>query len=256
MISLPRQTLLFLIFFVACQSPKSPSVKDIIKNSIAAYGLDSKEYSIDFDFRDYHYSLQRDGEYFSYSREIQQEDSKIVDIMTSNKKLQRYENDILVSLQDSVQNIYSNSLNSVMYFFQLPKPLQDQAVNASLLQNKEIAGAHYWTLKITFDQSGGGDDFQDEFRYWINQDNYQIDYMAYNYLTDGGGTRFRKAMNKRKIKGLLFQDYINYRPKETFTHLDSLPSLFLQGELKELSLIENNNIVLKRGIVKHKTSFY
>jgi hypothetical protein len=164
--------------------------------------------------------------------------------MTSDKMLQRYENNILVSLQDSIQNVYSNSLNSVMYFFQLPKPLLDPAAKVLLIENKEISGALYWTLKVTFNQEGGGDDFQDEFRYWINQDNYQIDFMAYNYLTDGGGTRFRKAINKRKIKGFLFQDYINYKSREKFANLDSLPVLFQQGELNELSLIENKNILL------------
>jgi hypothetical protein len=63
-------------------------------------------------------------------------------------------------------------------------------------------------------------------------------------LTDGGGTRFRKAINKRKIKGFLFQDYINYKSREKFANLDSLPVLFQQGELNELSLIENKNILL------------
>jgi hypothetical protein len=242
--SLPHQTLLFLILFVTCQNPKSISADTIIENSIAAYGFDSKAHSIDFDFRDYHYSLKRDGDYFSYLREIVKEDIKIVDIMTSDKMLQRYENNILVSLQDSIQNVYSNSLNSVMYFFQLPKPLLDPAAKVLLIENKEISGALYWTLKVTFNQEGGGDDFQDEFRYWINQDNYQIDFMAYNYLTDGGGTRFRKAINKRKIKGFLFQDYINYKSREKFANLDSLPVLFQQGELNELSLIENKNILL------------
>jgi hypothetical protein len=244
--SLPHQTLLFLILFVTCQNPKSISADTIIENSIAAYGFDSKAHSIDFDFRDYHYSLKRDGDYFSYLREIVKEDIKIVDIMTSDKMLQRYENNILVSLQDSIQNVYSNSLNSVMYFFQLPKPLLDPAAKVLLIENKEISGALYWTLKVTFNQEGGGDDFQDEYRYWISKKNYQIDYFAYNYLTDGGGSRFRKSKNLRKQLGFLFQDYINYKPEVNFLPLDSLPSFFEQGKLIELSLIENKNVEVKK----------
>ena len=38
---------------------------------------------------------------------------------------------------------------------------------------------------MTFKENGGGKDYQDEFRYWININNGQIDYLAYNYLTEG-----------------------------------------------------------------------
>lgn len=245
MISLPKQSLFFLIFFVSCQKPKLSSTEMIINNSIAAYGFDSKvHYSIEFDFRDYYYSLEREGDYFSYLRKTVKDDKRIVDMMTSFKKLKRFENDTVITLTDSIQKVYTNSLNSVMYFFQLPKPLQDPAVNTLLIDTTEIEGNQYWSLKITFNQERGGDDFQDEFRYWINQDSYQIDYLAYNYLTDEGGTRFRKAINKRKIEGFLFQDYINYKPKDKFTNLDSLPFFFEKGKLKELSLIENKNILV------------
>ena len=69
-----------------------------------------------------------------------------------------------------------------------------------------------------------------------------LDYLAYNYLTDGGGTRFRKAKNLRKIKGFLFQDYINYKPQVKISSLDSLPHLFEKDSLEILSIIENKNI--------------
>jgi hypothetical protein len=244
MISLHRFFPLFFLFLFSCESFNPVTSETIIKNSIASYGFDSESHRIDFDFRDYHYSLKREQGYFSYSRQTQKGNKKIVDIMSSDTKLNRFVNDTLFVLQDSLQKIYTNSLNSVMYFFQLPRPLEDPAVNSSLLNSVEIKGNDYWVVKITFDQEGGGDDFQDEFRYWINQTDNQIDYLAYNYLTDGGGTRFRKAINKRKINGFLFQDYSNYKPKEKFVSLDSLPDLFVKGELLELSLIENKNITV------------
>ena len=61
---------------------------------------------------------------------------------------------------------------------------------------------------------GGGEDFQDEYRYWIDPESGHIDYLAYNYHTDGGGTRFRKAKNRRKKEGFVFQDYINFKPEK------------------------------------------
>ena len=133
------------------------------------YGFDNQAYQIDFDFRDYHYSLERSQGFYSYSRQTFKEEKKIVDLMTNVDRLKHFENDSLLVLQDSIRKLYSNSLNSVMYFFQLPRPLQDLAVNAELLNSVVIEGNPYWTLKITFDQEGGGDDFQDEFRYWISK---------------------------------------------------------------------------------------
>jgi hypothetical protein len=131
-----------------------------------------------------------------------------------------------------------------MYFFQLPKPLQDSSVIKVLMSSIEINGYSYWTIKVTFKEEGGGEDYQDEYRYWINQNNYEIDFLAYNYQSDGGGTRFRRAINKRKINGMFFQDYENYKPFQIFEQLDNLPKLFEQGNLELISLIENKNIII------------
>ena len=51
-----------------------------------------------------------------------------------------------------------------------------------------------------------------------------------------------KAQNRRKINGILFQDYINYKPKEKFVPLDQLLNLYEDQELVQVSLIENKNI--------------
>ncbi len=129
-----------------------------------------------------------------------------------------------------------------MYFFQLPRPLNDQAVVPKYLGLTKILNERYWTIKVTFKENGGGKDYQDEFRYWININNGQIDYLAYNYLTEGGGTRFRQAVNKQSKKGFIFQDYINFKPKVKFISLDSLPIFFESGNLIKVSNIKNKNI--------------
>jgi len=230
------------LFFLSCQSPKTENAEEIIQKALHQSGFDKPSFSVDFDFRDYHYTLIRKPSFYSFSRSTIQKDVEVKDVMTSSKPLQRFIDGKVIQLSDSLQRVYSNSLNSVMYFFQLPKPLQDTAAIKELVGAVVIHGESYWTLKVTFKEEGGGEDFQDEYRYWINQKNHEIDYLAYNYLTDGGGTRFRRAVNKRKIEGIFFQDYVNYKPFQKFEQLDSLPSLFEQEELEQVSLIENKNI--------------
>jgi hypothetical protein len=68
--------------------------------------------------------------------------------------------------------------------------------------------------------------------------------LAYNYITDGGGVRFRSAINKRRVNGLLVQDYINYAPLNKKILLSSLITEFEKGALIERSRIINSDITL------------
>lgn len=233
-----------LLLSFACQSPKSKKVEEIINTVVVNSGFDSAIFSVNFDFRDHHYSLTQKPSFYSFSRSIIQNEIEVKDVMTPNQPLKRYLDGVPIKISDSIRGVYSNSLNSVMYFFQLPKPLQDPSVIKVLMSSIEINGYSYWTIKVTFKEEGGGEDYQDEYRYWINQNNYEIDFLAYNYQSDGGGTRFRRAINKRKINGIFFQDYENYKPFQIFEQLDNLPKLFEQGNLELISLIENKNIIV------------
>jgi len=237
---------LMYIFLLSCSSEYSKE-KQIIEKSMQVYGWNQKEFSIVFDFRDYKYKLTRKPNFFSYQRSILREGVLIKDVMTSNSKLKRYLDEIPLKLSDSLKDIYTNSLNSVMYFFQLPRPLSDPAVIANYKGEKTISNKVYWALEVKFQEKDGGKDFQDEFRYWIDPKSGHIDYLAYSYLTEGGGTRFRKAKNMRENNGFIFQDYTNFRPVKKFTSLDSLPILYEKGKLILVSEIENKNIkVLNR----------
>ena len=241
-----RGFFLMCIFLLSCSSEYSKE-KQIIEKSVQVYGWNQKEFSIVFDFRDYRYKLTRKPDFFSYQRSTIKKGVLVRDVMTSNSKLKRYLDENPFILSDSLTDIYSNSLNSVMYFFQLPRPLNDPAVIANYYGEKIISNKVYWTLKVKFKEKDGGQDFQDEFRYWIDPKSGYIDYLAYSYLTDGGGTRFRKARNLRENNGFIFQDYTNFRPLKKFTSLDSLPILYEKGKLILVSEIENKNIkVLKR----------
>ena len=237
-----KKIILLFLILVSCSNSSHISTSQIINKSIKAHGWDQDDFSIVFDFRDYQYELKRKNKFYSFQRTTKKEGNVVKDLMSSKKKLKRFINDKSVELSDSMTNIFSNSLNSVMYFFQLPRPLKDQAVITKYLGLAKIFNEKYWTIKVTFKENGGGKDYQDEFRYWININNGQIDYLAYNYLTEGGGTRFRQAVNKQLNQGFIFQDYINFKPNVKFVSLDSLPILFEAGNLIKVSSIKNKNI--------------
>lgn len=198
-----------------------------------------------FEFRDVEYiSKRRNGQY-EYQRVFRDELGNETRDVLNNEKFERTTNGGIVQLPDSLAHVYSNSLNSVHYFAQLPFGLNDPAVNKNYLDTVTLFGSSYHKIKITFDEEGGGEDFQDEFLYWINSENYTIDYLAYSFHTNGGGMRFRQAMNPREAGGIRFADYRNYAPVDPSVKFESLDQLFIEGQLKLVSEIALTNIEVK-----------
>ena len=78
--------------------------------------------------------------------------------------------------------------------------------------------------------------------YWVHSENYTVDYLAYSYATDGGGIRFREAYNPRKVNGIRFVDYRNYKPNTLTVALEDLDDWFQADSLQLLSTIENTSI--------------
>lgn len=233
------RSLLFIVIIAACSNSAKMTADALLEKALVAHGsenINGKE--IKFDFRDWSYTLNRNDNSYEYTRI---KDS-IEDRLHSNSGFSRFVNGEKVKVADSMATKYSSSVNSVLYFFQLPLVLNDAAVQKEYLGTQGIKEQNYHRLKVTFRQEGGGEDFEDEFRYWINAETFEIDYLAYSYLTDGGGVRFREAFRKERISNILFQDYRNFKPNDKNTPLDSLPGLFEKGSLQLLSVIENKNI--------------
>jgi len=225
----------------ACNSNLTDPQK-IIDNAIAASG--GQKYlnsTSEFDFRDRHYIAKRNGGVFSYER-ITKDSINTTHDFLSNDGFRRQINGSQVEVADSMKTRYSASVNSVVYFALLPYGLNDPSVQKKFLGETQIENKEQYVVEITFGQEGGGEDHEDIFIYWINKKDFTIDYMAYSFAeNDGEGYRFRKAYNPRRINGILFFDYINYKPKSG-AKLTDLEELFKKGELEELSKIELLNI--------------
>jgi hypothetical protein len=236
-------TFLMLVATIACTpQPKGDETAEIIKKTITAAGCSNFEgTNIQFDFRGMRYRSYRINGIFELQRiQFDSVGNEIKDVLT-NDGLKRYFNDTLVAIEDSMAAKYAASVNSVHYFANLPLGLSDPAVRAENLGTTEIKGKGYHKLKITFSEEGGGDDHQDIFLYWIDPINYTIDYLAYQYFTEGGGIRFREAYNIRTIGGIRFADYHNYKAETTANFL-LVDSLFNSGKLELLSEINLENI--------------
>ncbi len=240
--------ILLALATISCRPNLTPD--ELINASIQAHGLDNLTgKQIEFDFRDKHYTLLRELTEYTYTRSFQDSSGMIQDVLINSQGFFRTVNGDTAGLSKDRASKYLNSVNSVLYFVQLPLPLNDAAAIKTYQKDQEINGKEYHQVEVRFSQEGGGKDFEDIFLYWFQQETYTLDYFAYSYLTDGGGLRFREAINRRTINGIVFQDYINYKPKSNESGLYDLPDLFKKGKLTELSRIENTNIqVIEVGI--------
>lgn len=214
---------------------------EIVFNAIENSG--GERYSnveMSFDFRDRSYTGKRANGMFEYVRITQDSLGELHDVL-NNEGYYRLLNGTKVDVIDSMAAKYARSVNSVFYFALLPEGLNDGAVLREYMGTKEIKEKVYHKIKVTFEQEGGGEDYQDVFIYWFDTLSYDMDYMAYLYFTDGGGMRFREAMNPRVVNGIKFLDYVNLKPTEEIG-LDSIDDVYINGGLEVLSEIKLENI--------------
>ncbi|CAL67234.1 DUF6503 family protein [Christiangramia forsetii] len=239
--------LLVIFLFASCNEEKKELTADEIVNKAIenAGGEKYKNAEIDFVFRKQKYKSKRAGGKFQFERTITDSSGNQVYDILNNEGLERFVNDSAVKLQDSLVVPVGNSINSVHYFVQLPFGLNAESANKELIGKDSIAGREYYEIMVKFAEEGGGTDHEDEYLYWIDTQNFEVDYLAYNFEINDGGIRFRKAFNHRIIEGIRFVDYENYKYTDLSTPLEKLDSLYENRELELLSVIETKDIAVK-----------
>lgn len=220
----------------------------VVDNAIEAHGGDNfRNMKMEFDFRDYHYRMHRKNGLFTYERIFTDTLGNKIEDRLTNDGFVRKVNGVAKDLPEERRNAFSNSVNSVFYFALLPYGLNDPAVKKNLIGTSFINGKGYHLVEVTFEEEGGGDDYHDVFYFWFSKETFYMDYLAYTYETDGGGVRFREAVNPRLENGIRIQDYINYKPADKETPLAQLEQLYASGDLIKLSEINLENISVERA---------
>jgi hypothetical protein len=219
--------------------------QEIVDRSIAAHGFDRLDHAyVQFEFRNRLYTYRNENGLFTYTRTFEDEGRQITDIL-NNDGLVREVEGREAGITDERRAAYGRSVNSVIYFAFLPYRLNDPAVIKEYLGQVDIHGTTYDKVKVTFHQEGGGRDYEDVFYFWFDASTYLLDYFAYSFETDGGGYRFRSFTNRRKVRGMVIQDYQNYKPAEENIDFSRIEELFMAGELVVLSQINLEQVRVK-----------
>ena len=229
--------------FVSCVD-KEPDASQIIEKAMQAHGSTLLKNSLTtFHFRGTAYSIERDKGTINFSRTFFVEGDTIKDIKT-NSGVTRYRNGTQQTIADSILKKYDSSINSVAYFSQLPYSLDGPAVIKKYLGMDTIKGKKYHEIEVTFDENGGGEDHEDVFVYWVNEQSHLLDYLAYSYCEADCGYRFRESVNRTTHNGVIMQDYKNYKATARDPQLQHMDDLFEDGKLELLSEIINEDVTV------------
>ncbi len=230
------------VLLISCRGEPDP--QEIVEAAIEAHGGPHLDHAIvTFDFRGKHFTIRRDGGLFSYERAYTDSTGNIREVL-SNDSLYRERDGIRVPLSERQRLSLEEAINSVVYFSLLPIPLDDPAVQKEYLGQAAVNGELYDQVGVTFREEGGGRDYQDRFVYWFHADRRTMDYFVYTFDNNGGGTRFREAVNPRIINGVRFADYMNYSSDLIGDDIENYDQLVATGNLELVSTIEMHNITV------------
>lgn len=215
----------------------------IIERAISAHGMEGMHaIEMQFMFRDRQYSILTDHGKYRFSRNFTDSLGRHIEDVITNEGLLRTVDGRPVKLTEKEIAAFTGSVNSVRYFFMLPYGLDEPAVEARYLAETTIKESNLARLEVTFDSKGGGTDHEDVYHYFFNRQTGELDYLAYSFDVNDGGIRFREAVNKRRVGGVLVQDYKNYGIDGEDRNLSDIDKRFASGELPLLSTIENTEI--------------
>ena len=236
-----------ILILSACSSSHKQeqlAASQIIQQAIDSSGTSKfKNSVVKFQFRDYTYKSIPTCSGIKLQRSFKNDSFAIKDELYEGK-FKRIINKRLIEVTDSLANLYSESINSVHYFVQLPFRLKDEAVQTKLIGTEKDELNTYYKIQVSFQQDGGGQDFEDVYYYWINTNTFQISYLAYSFQVNGGGIRFRKAIEYENVNGIQFITYENYKPNFNHAKVGQALNDFLNGKYIFLSLIENKHILV------------
>lgn len=139
---------------------------------------------------------------------------------------------------------YKNWAMARIYFCFLPHRLDDPSVHQEALGTESWNGRALEKVKITF-EPGSSTDASDEYMYWLDAESGRVEQFAYSYEGNPGGLRFRRALDHRRVGGLLFFDQENLGAEGEGLRVDQIDPEFVSTRMRPVSKIELKNIEVR-----------
>ena len=188
----------------------------------------------------FHVVARVDGDRFAYTvsgkvREVRRE------VRWSNDALEVRENGTPVAVEPEREQRYRDWAMARVYFCFLPYRLDDPSVIQHELGLVDWEGRRLHRVKVTF-EPGTSTDAGDEYMYWFDPETARLEYFAYSYDDDGGGLRFRRAFDHRRVGGLLVFDQDNYGVEGPGLSVDAIDPAYVKSRMRHISTVRLEQI--------------
>ena len=94
-------------------------------------------------------------------------------------------------------------------------------------------------------EPGSSTDAGDEYMYWFDPETARLELFAYSYDSGGGGIRFRRAIDHRRIGGLLFFDQENLGVDGPGLSVDAIDPDYVRREMRHVSTVRLQGIEVR-----------
>ena len=227
-----------VLVLAACQT-RPEGAAGVVRDSIERHGGEVFDWiHIRWGFREVPFEVTRDDGRFRYQRTVQDSLGQAIVQVMENEGSWIEVNGERQDLDPQSRAQLEFDVNSVVYFGFLPFRLDDPVVQLADLGTGEVEGELYRKVEVTFEREGGGPNWEDRFVYWFHEGDHTLDYLAHLEAAEVETTRFRRAVNRREVGGLLVQDYENYTGDPEVGDLADYDLLFEAGSLRLLSMVE------------------
>lgn len=162
----------------------------------------------------------------------------------TNQRLEVWQQGNPIDVKPEEGQIFKDWAMARLYFCFLPYRLDDASVLKEELGLEEWNGRTLQKVRVTF-VADSSTDANDQYMYWLDPESGQVELFAYSYEGNPGGLRFRRAVNHRRVGGLLFFDQENLGAEGDDLRVDHIDPEFVQDKMRPVSMIELKNITVR-----------
>lgn len=165
-------------------------------------------------------------------------------VRVTNQSAERWDAGEPVPLDDEGRQAARDFASARVYFAFLPFRLNDPLVFKRDLGLERWGERELQKVKVTF-APGSSSDASDEYLYWFDPETGRVEQFAYSYAGQNPGLRFRRAVNHRRVGGILFFDQENLGVEGPGLTVDAITPEFVRERMKPVSTVTLENIRVK-----------
>lgn len=173
--------------------------------------------------------------WYSHTVERDRDDGRL-SVQATNDWVRRWRDGEPVPVPPEEEQRLRDFVMERVYFAFLPYRLNDPSARRWDQGVEEWEGRRLHRVKVTF-EPGSSTDAQDEFVYWFDLESGRLEQFAYTYDRGEGGLRFRRAVDHRRVGGILFFDQENLGVDGDGLSVDALDPDYVRDRLEPISRV-------------------